>query len=82
MSEHTVNSFVDGFGPVIWVSEHVWHCNNAAIRAIEQGRESEALGILRALRFMLAQATGHDTPEIFPTPDAGPSNPEEDLPAF
>lgn len=50
----------------LYAAEHAWHCVNAAIRAIEAENESEALGILRVLKFMLADATGHEMPQITP----------------
>ena len=48
----------------MFIAEHVWHCTNAAIRAIENNAELEALGILRTLRYMLADATGHNVKNV------------------
>lgn len=50
----------------LYAAEHAWHCVNAAIRAMESENGSEALGILRVLKFMLADATGRDVPQITP----------------
>lgn len=48
----------------LMVGEYSWHCCNAAINSLQAGNDTEALMVLRALKFMLAHATGRDVPSI------------------
>ena len=43
-------------------AENAWHCVNAAIAAIRKGNEMQAIGVLEALLYLLASATGRDQP--------------------
>jgi hypothetical protein len=44
-------------------AEHAWHCVNAAVSAIRKGDDLQALGVLYALLYVLADATGRDKPK-------------------
>jgi glycogen debranching enzyme len=44
-------------------AEHMWHVISSAVQSIEAGNDMQALGILRASLFMVAHATGRDSPE-------------------
>jgi len=47
------------------IGEHTWHIVNAAISAMEAGKELQGLMLLRTLRFYLSAVTGHDTPPLY-----------------
>jgi len=50
----------------MYAAEYAWHSVNAAISSLESGEGLQALMLLRALRFVLAEATGHEAPNISP----------------